>query len=428
MLQPGKFTNGKKYLHFEKRRKQPDKSPCRIWDRPVRITIPFFLALSVCASADTKSVETYNRDSCRHSITAASQKPGTGHWPTWEKFATNYIEDEGRVVEDRAQDRTTSEGQAYALFFALVANDRRRFNTLLDWTNKHLSNGFLGEQLPAWLWGRTVDGEWGILDLNSASDADLWLAYSLLEASRLWDEPGYHDIAIGLLHQTRSKSLRRSKNIGYILLPAPEGFQVGDSLLKNRLWRLNPSYVPPFLFARLQQADPSGPWSEVALNHSKLVIDSNKNGLVPDWLGYAHDSGSVEDPDTGWTGSYDAIRLYLWTGLWPHGALKPADVAGMRKIVEQDAAIPETINVQTLDRSGTAPPGFYRALLPYLAQLDSPAFPDKKYREPDPSAGIGDTPDVYYDYVLTLFGTGWAKQKFAFGSHGQIIPDWLPDC
>jgi endoglucanase len=104
---------------------------------------------------------------------------------------------DGRVVSDDGKlSRTYSEGQSYALFFALVANDRRRFDALLHWTRDNLSQGDLGQHLPAWLWGRQDDGAWGVIDSNSASDADLWIAYTLLQAGRLWlpalHRPGPH--------------------------------------------------------------------------------------------------------------------------------------------------------------------------------------------------------------------------------------------
>ena len=76
-------------------------------------------------------------------------------------------------------------GQSYALFFALVDNDQARFEQLRRWTSENLAGGRLGERLPAWKWGRTETGEWGVLDENSAANADLWMAYSLLEGGRL---------------------------------------------------------------------------------------------------------------------------------------------------------------------------------------------------------------------------------------------------
>ena len=40
------------------------------------------------------------------------------------------------------------------MFFALVANDRARFDKLLSWTEANLAGGDLTQRLPAWSWGK----------------------------------------------------------------------------------------------------------------------------------------------------------------------------------------------------------------------------------------------------------------------------------
>ncbi|MDB5987259.1 MAG: cellulase, partial [Nevskia sp.] len=60
--------------------------------------------------------------------------PADAIWPAWQNFAEAFVQDDGRVVDWTADARTVSEGQGYALFFALVANDRARFERILAWT------------------------------------------------------------------------------------------------------------------------------------------------------------------------------------------------------------------------------------------------------------------------------------------------------
>src|SRR5579859_7929354 len=115
-------------------------------------------------------------------------------WPLWESYTRNAFDPQGRIVDHSAGDRTTSEGQAYGMFFALVANDRARFDKLLSWTQDNLAGGDLTARLPAWSWGKAPDGAWKTLDQNPASDADLWMAYTLLEAGRLWHDSRYEKL------------------------------------------------------------------------------------------------------------------------------------------------------------------------------------------------------------------------------------------
>ena len=79
------------------------------------------------------------------------------------------------------------------MFFALVANDHARFDRMLAWTEVNLAQGDLTLHLPAWYWAKDSSGKWKVQDPNSASDADVWMAYTLLEAGRLWNSPRYSD-------------------------------------------------------------------------------------------------------------------------------------------------------------------------------------------------------------------------------------------
>jgi len=55
------------------------------------------------------------------------------------------------VIERQVNEKTISEAKAYALFFALVANDRGQFERLLSRTRNNLANSDVRHQQPAWL-------------------------------------------------------------------------------------------------------------------------------------------------------------------------------------------------------------------------------------------------------------------------------------
>ena len=87
---------------------------------------------------------------------------GRAAWPHWSRYVDTFISPDGRVIERSAADRTTSEGEAYALFFALVAGDRPLFDRLLKWSQENLAQGDLTRHLPAWNWGKRRDASWGV--------------------------------------------------------------------------------------------------------------------------------------------------------------------------------------------------------------------------------------------------------------------------
>ena len=140
-------------------------------------------------------------------LLAAGQVGAACQWPAWEQFKQAYVSPEGRVIDPSdARKISTSEGQSYGLFFALAANDRAGFDKLLTWTQNNLAEGDLKQHLPGWLWGKKDDEQWTLLDSNSASDSDLWIAWALLEAGRLWQQPQYTETGKALLAQ-RGRSL-----------------------------------------------------------------------------------------------------------------------------------------------------------------------------------------------------------------------------
>lgn len=339
-------------------------------------------------------------------------------WPAWESFRRTLVSEDGRIV-DRSSPRlvTTSEGQAYGLFFALVANDRESFARLLRWTENNLADGDLDKQLPAWLWGRADDGRWRVLDRNNASDADLWLAYALLEAGRLWEMPVYTRRGQALLWRIAAQTVRKLPGLGLMLMPADYGFENADG------WRLNPSYLPPQLLDRFAEIAPI--WGELAAAGRRLLVEGSPQGLAADWLQWRRDTGWAPDPEHGAEGDYDAIRVYLWVGMLAKEAPGRAELlerfAPMARLTAERGLPPERIDARNGVAEGQGPSGFSAALLPLLAELSLQALAAQRERlARQPVAA-----EAYYGQVLSLFGQGWDERRYRFDKKGGLMPGWL---
>jgi len=346
-------------------------------------------------------------------------------WPLWENFRRHAIQSDGRVIERRANDRTTSEAQAYALFFALVANDRGQFERLLSWTQNNLANGDLRTQQPAWLWGPDMASRWRVLDANPAADADFWLAYTLLQAGRLWHVPDYITIGRALLQQLQTSQQVELPGFGMTVLPGRHGFVLDKSRL-----RINPSYLMPQQLRAFAQADPTGPWQAMADSLPTLIRRASPAGFVPDWIVYHADKGWVTDPATGPIGSYDAIRVYLWFGMMDEG--DPARAAllsatlGMRRALHTSQETLETVNTVTGAVRGKTPAGFTAALLPYLRALRQSQALERLYQQVQATQqkAFFSAQSLYYDQVLALFSLGFMEHRFRFDAQGALLPAW----
>ncbi|WP_157271544.1 cellulose synthase complex periplasmic endoglucanase BcsZ [Azohydromonas aeria] len=357
-------------------------------------------------------------------------------WPLWSAFAGRFIQADGRVIDDQHQTRyTTSEGQAYVLFFALVANERERFDTLLRWTDRHLAQGALGERLPGWRWGRHDDGEWKLLDANAAADADLWLAHTLFEAARLWRAPRHRELAQALLALIRDQEVVELPGFGPTLLPGPLGFQLDGGAV-----RLNPSYLALHQLRALAREDASGPWDTIAAGMPRLLAAVAPRGLVPDWVRHSERLGWHAADDSPPLGSWDAIRAYLWAGLvHPGDPLRPAllhATRGMAALLQAGTELPRQVRTDTGQALGSAPAGFSAALLPWLratgrtrllaaqqARLRALSADGEAWPAGCPGGLIGQPP-TYYDQALALFGTGAVEERFAFDVQGRLVPAW----
>lgn len=343
-------------------------------------------------------------------------------WPFWDAFVKNHIDSTGRVIDFLNPDlRTTSEGQSYGLFFALVNNDIGLFERLLSWTSYYLCDGHFNQRLPAWLWGQAEDKQWKVLDDNSASDADLWIAYCLLEAGRLWQRNSYTNSGLQLLQLITKTEVIDIPGIGMMLLPGLKGFVTADE------WALNPSYLPIMALRRCALADPSGPWSIIADNASRVICESANNGFAPDWTAWNGEKFIV-DPSRGGGGSYDAIRVYLWAGMLNKNEAEQKkifqNIDGMHQLLKKQQAIPEKVDITTRSVSGQAPIGFSAALLPYLSVLDEDQIlATENGRIPSPEKSSLDSLN-YYDRMLILFGQGWYEERFRFAADGSLQPFW----
>lgn len=371
----------------------------------------------------------------------ATSTCGMADWPLWASFRTHFIQDSGRVLDaSTAMSHSSSEGQSYGMFFALVAGDRPMFDRLWEWAVNNLGGGDLSQRLPAWIWGKAQDGTWRVIDDNSASDANLWFAYALLEAGRLWGDSTYTRQAHDMLNLIESQEVVDLPGVGHMLLPGREWFSRPD----EQAWQLNASYLPMPVLRRLANARPKGPWDAIAENTATMIEATTPYGFAPDWTTYqSHEKppSFVVDTLKGPNGSYDAIRTYLWAGMTPSDdplfsrILRALDgmVAATRDFGR--GVPPELVNTQTGELSGRGPFGFSAALIPYFKAKGQALLLEQQMlrvramlRQSVPAEAVVGAQPPYYDYVLTLFGAGWMDGMYRFRTDGTLYLSWEDEC
>lgn len=376
----------------------------------MRIVLQMGLLLfSLCASG------------CMHASDLVHKNASCNHW---ESYAQRFVQDDGRVVEYSQGSRTTSEGQAYALFFALVANDRKRFDLILKWTENNLAKSDMQTNLPSWLWGKAKDKTWKVLDTNPASDADLWLAYTLTQAGKLWKVPQFTMLADAILNNIEKYEVTKLNNIGYVLLPT-----LRTTVEKDEVWKVNLSYTPIQILRFFSIDKDNQVWLSIAESSLKLMSLHNVKGLTADWIMY--DRKKQESYlSEGAVMSYDAIRVYLWAGMLnEQDSLKKKlmkSLLGIDAYFAQGRSLPSVTSLVNNKQASLEPVGFSVAILPFLksgGMQEAYQMQVKRVNSKVKQCLLG-KPAVYYANSLAMFSQGWEHGHFSFGVTGELKVSW----
>lgn len=216
-------------------------------------------------------------------------------------YKRDYMSKDGRIMDPDRDYATTSEGQSYMLLMSLASNDRKTFDLVYKWTKNNLSRK---DKLFAWLWGKNAGGEYKILDENSASDADIDIAFSLLSAYEKWSDEKYLKDAIPIVQAIWDKETKR---VGKYLILMPGVKQTTSEKIE-----VNPSYFSPYSFRVFQKYDEKHDWNELidsSYFYLDAVMSKTQTGLPPNWFLIKNGQIFIEDSKRG-DFSYDAIRVF----------------------------------------------------------------------------------------------------------------------
>lgn len=226
---------------------------------------------------------------------------------TWQGYKAQFIQTDGRVIDPKAGNITTSEGQSYAMLRAVWLNDRPTFDAVYTWSVNNLR--VRGDQLFAWKWGpksllaqalslggnplnEAPTNEWGVLDATAATDADVDIALALLMAYERWQNSDYLKQAQALLNDIWLQETAQS-SLGPVLLA---GDWYKNAAPMPETVDLNPSYFAPYAYRLFAQVDKTHPWQEL-VNTSYTLLEkaqaATTTHLPPDWVWFNRTTGEL---------------------------------------------------------------------------------------------------------------------------------------
>lgn len=333
----------------------------------------------------------------------------------WIAYRQRFIQADGRVIDWEAEARSTSEGQAYAMLRSVIVNDSQTFGLTLAWAEKNLKRGNQpSDTLWAWKWGRNANKQWGILDRNFASDADVDAITALILASRRWHRPDYLRLAQNKLQDLWALSIVPVGNQRY-LLPGPrEAFQQPNKLL------LNPSYFSPAAFRLFAQVDRAHDWLSLVNSSYQMLEQSAALSTVKlpvDWLALDTETGQWQallnaEPLVSRYG-FDAYRVWwrvaldaTWYGEPRAKSYLQQHLAPLQQLWRSQRSIPAQLDLRgkpTVSYEATAQYGVLYAAL----RLVDPSMADEIYQKkiaPQYHKDLWDNESAYYTQNLVWLG------------------------
>ena len=337
---------------------------------------------------------------------------------SWLIYRQQFIQEDGRVIDYQASDRSTSEGQAYAMLRAVLIDDPTTFALALKWAENNLkrvdAKGKPTDQLWSWKWGKDK-GKWGAIDRNFASDADIDAITSLILASRRWNRPEYLDLARTKLRDLWTFSTIAGQGNKRYLLPGPvEAFVPSPSTLY-----LNPSYLAPYAFRLFAQVDPNHNWLSLVESSYQVLEQSSKAsavGLPSDWIALDTKTGRftpVPSSNLESVYSFDAYRVW-WRVAWDAEWFKAPEAERYLRTATKylqaqwrsSGRLPARISLQGKPTVNYEATSQYAMLYPALRLIDPETAQqqlDKKLL-PRYKQGIWDDESAYYTQNLAWIG------------------------
>ena len=202
-----------------------------------------------------------------------------------QKFLDEYVEPDGRVVRRDEGGDVVSEGQAYGMLIAVAVGDQTRFRSIWKWTKTNLRRA---DGLLAWRW---ADNK--VTDVNSAADADLDAARSLVLAGRRFNAPELtkdgRRLGVAILE---TETVAVGTGVASSSDVHPPGTWVagsgrtlvGGNWARKAPYVVNPGYFSPRAERELFEASADGRWTDISRTQRVLGWQLIGTGMLPpDW-------------------------------------------------------------------------------------------------------------------------------------------------
>jgi endo-1,4-beta-D-glucanase Y len=322
-----------------------------------------------------------------------------------QKFLDEYVEPDGRVVRRDEGGDVVSEGQAYGMLIAVAVGDQTRFRSIWEWTKTNLRRA---DGLLAWRW---ADNK--VTGVNSAADADLDAARSLVLAGRRFNAPELtkdgRRLGVAILE---SETVAVGTGVAPSSDVNPPGTWVaglgrtlvGGNWARTAPYVVNPGYFSPRAEWELFEASADRRWTDITRTQRVLGWQLIGTGMLPpDWATVSEVGHAVPTrPVSG-----GPIRFGLDAARLPVRFAESCDredraLAGaMRPVLTAPGEVPALRNLNGSAASNWQHPV---ALVAAAATEQSAGNPDGAVERLDAAAQLEQRSPTYYGAAWVALG------------------------
>lgn len=250
----------------------------------------------------------------------------------WTSFRDRFMH-AGRIVDTGNNGITHTEGLGVGMLAAQACGDRASFDALWNFAGRLRRV----DNLHAWNWVP----EAGIVDVNNASDGDLYMAWALLRGGVRWRDSGLIASALSIAEALRRHCMPETIH-GHLLSPGVRGF-ISHNGMGTRLVVVNPSYWALPGMRELGAAEAAPRWKDAVSNASALLqrLRFGSAQLPADWV-------VLTDPPQPWPErparfGFEAIRVPLFL-VWDRQHRHPTLLSCARYLREPGFAAWQALN------------------------------------------------------------------------------------
>jgi len=223
----------------------------------------------------------------------------------WSAYQTQFVAEDGRVIDNANGDISHSEGQGYGLLLAYLAGDRAAFEKIWSFTRTELI--VRDDGLAAWRWDASATPH--ITDTNNATDGDILIAYALALAGQGWNEADKLEAATSMIKTVGDNLIVKTRGDS-LILPGSKGFRKSD---RKDGPVVNPSYWVFEALPLFAEISSNTVWNDTSASGQQLIADAQFGTakLPTDWISMAKATPRPADgfpPEFG----YNSIRVPLY--------------------------------------------------------------------------------------------------------------------